>query len=128
MSGGAGSKMFGSFFTESVQSMILREPWTDPPLPSQVQEVRETVSGLQLDCGADARSMFLLDLNEFAFVNHGAFGATMRSVLQEVRCWQEYCELQPLRFMDRCCCMLHLIGNRVLLIPGVSCGASGKHR
>lgn len=102
MSSGAGSKMFGSFFTESVQTMILREPWTDPQLPSEVQKVREGVAALKLAYGADARSQFLLDLNEFTFLNHGAFGATMRSVLQEVRCWQEYCELQPLRFMDRC--------------------------
>ena len=102
MSGGTCSKMFGSFFTESVQVMILRDPWTDPPLPSDVDTVRDAVGSLELTCGVDARSQFLLDLNEFTFVNHGAFGATMRSVLQEVRCWQHHCELQPLRFMDRC--------------------------
>lgn len=102
MSGGTCSKMFGSFFTESVQAMILREPWTDPPIPSDVNSIRDAVRSLELTCGVDARSQFLLDLNEFTFVNHGAFGATMRSVLQEVRCWQHQCELQPLRFMDRC--------------------------
>ena len=102
MNSGTGSKMFGSFFTESVQSLIAREPWTDPPLPSSVNSVRDAVSRSELTCGSDARPHFLLDLNEFTFVNHGAFGATMRNVLQEVRCWQEYCELQPLRFMDRC--------------------------
>jgi isopenicillin-N epimerase len=94
--------MFGSFFTESVQAMIVRAPWADPPLPGEVQKIREDVSALKFTCGDGARSQFLVDLDEFTFVNHGAFGATMRCVLQEVRCWQEYCELQPLRFMDRC--------------------------
>jgi hypothetical protein len=93
--------MFGSFFTESVQSLILREPWEDPILPSEVQKVRDDVLASELSCGTGARSNFLLDLNGFTFVNHGAFGATMRCVLQEVRCWQEHCEQQPLRFMDR---------------------------
>lgn len=96
------SNMFGSFFTESVQAMILREHREDPPLPDAVRRIREDVSSQKLTCGAASRSLFGLDLDEFTFVNHGAFGATMRSVLQEVRCWQEYCELQPLRFMDRC--------------------------
>jgi hypothetical protein len=35
------------------------------------------------------------------FLNHGAFGATLKSCLDSKRQWAEYIEKQPVRFFDR---------------------------
>ena len=35
------------------------------------------------------------------FLNHGAFGATLKSCLDSKRQWAEYIERQPVRFFDR---------------------------
>ena len=35
------------------------------------------------------------------FLNHGAFGATLKSSLESKRQWAEYIERQPVRFFDR---------------------------
>jgi hypothetical protein len=97
----AAPKVFGSFFTASVQQMISAADWTDPPLPERVQRTRDMAATFSQAFGEAARSQFMIDFKNFTFVNHGAFGACMRVVLDEGRCWQEHCERQPLRFMDR---------------------------
>ena len=40
-------------------------------------------------------------LEPMVFLNHGAFGAALKEGLQSATVWREYCEQQPLRFMDR---------------------------
>ena len=40
-------------------------------------------------------------LEPMVFLNHGAFGAALKEGLQSATAWREYCERQPLRFMDR---------------------------
>ena len=37
----------------------------------------------------------------FTFLNHGAFGATLKSCLESKRLWAEHIEKQPVRFLDR---------------------------
>lgn len=37
----------------------------------------------------------------FTFLNHGAFGATLRASLDSKRQWAEHIERQPVRFLDR---------------------------
>jgi len=44
---------------------------------------------------------FALDLENFTFVNHGAFGAAVRPGIIRAQDWREFAEEQPLRFFDR---------------------------
>lgn len=39
--------------------------------------------------------------DDFTFLNHGAFGGTLRVALESKRQWAEYIEQQPVRFIDR---------------------------
>ncbi|CAE7029039.1 unnamed protein product [Symbiodinium sp. CCMP2592] len=50
--------------------------------------------------GAEARKHFCLE-DGFTFLNHGAFGATLKSSLESKRRWAEHIETQPVRFLDR---------------------------
>jgi selenocysteine lyase/cysteine desulfurase len=38
---------------------------------------------------------------DWTFINHGAFGASMKPAMQVARAFSERCEAQPLRFVDR---------------------------
>jgi len=44
---------------------------------------------------------FLLDLDQWTFLNHGAFGAALRVGCQRAEQWRYYLERQPLRYFDR---------------------------
>eukprot|EP01039_Chlorochromonas_danica_P000052 gene52-55_t len=46
------------------------------------------------------KQLFTLDPT-WRFLNHGAFGSTLRALSFESFLWREYCETQPLRFFDR---------------------------
>ena len=81
--------------------MIADEEWTSPPLPESVEEIRERALREHHQFGTAVRDNFLIDFDNFTFVNHGAFGACMRHVQAEVSAWQAQCEAQPLRFIDR---------------------------
>jgi len=50
--------------------------------------------------GQAARAEFCLD-DAIAFLNHGSFGATPRSVLAAQQRWRDVMERQPVRFMTR---------------------------
>lgn len=39
--------------------------------------------------------------SSYTFLNHGAFGATLRAALESKRLWLNYIESQPVRFIDR---------------------------
>lgn len=43
----------------------------------------------------------LLTDDDWTFINHGAFGATLSPLLHESNSWRFKCESQPLRFHDR---------------------------
>ena len=40
-------------------------------------------------------------LEPVTFLNHGAFGSTLKEALHTVQKWQMHCDSQPLRFFDR---------------------------
>lgn len=40
-------------------------------------------------------------LQDCVFLNHGAFGATLKEALEYSQEWQRHAERQPLRFFDR---------------------------
>ena len=44
---------------------------------------------------------FMLDRDNWTFLNHGAFGASLRCGYDRATQWREYTETQPLRFFDR---------------------------
>jgi hypothetical protein len=48
-----------------------------------------------------AMKLFLLDLDAWTFVNHGAFGAAFACGLRVAEAWRGVCEQQPLKFFDR---------------------------
>lgn len=49
---------------------------------------------------AAKKELFFLD-ESFVFLNHGAFGASLKPVIDVARRWQTHMESQPLRFIDR---------------------------
>jgi hypothetical protein len=49
-----------------------------------------------------AAKLFLLDLDAWTFVNHGAFGAAFSCGVRVAEAWRRVCEQQPLKFFDRC--------------------------
>ena len=51
--------------------------------------------------GMEMRKHFLLDLDNWTFLNHGAFGCVLKDALEVAYKWQCYIERQPLRFVDR---------------------------
>lgn len=54
-----------------------------------------------LTFGVEMRRHFLLDLDNWAFLNHGAFGCVLKDALETAYKWQCYIERQPVRFVDR---------------------------
>lgn len=51
--------------------------------------------------GNEMRKHFLLDLDNWTFLNHGAFGCVLKEGLETAYKWQCYVEQQPVRFFDR---------------------------
>ncbi|EDQ91470.1 uncharacterized protein MONBRDRAFT_6280 [Monosiga brevicollis MX1] len=95
---------FGSFFSGNVDAMIRTELDAWPvPLPTAGCPPAVTLpsSDQPLQPGSPAlRRLFMLD-PEFAFLNHGAFGATLKPIHEQASRWRTYQEAQPLRFFDR---------------------------
>lgn len=54
-----------------------------------------------LTFGVEMRKHFLLDLDNWTFLNHGAFGCVLKDALETAYKWQCYIERQPVRFIDR---------------------------
>jgi isopenicillin-N epimerase len=87
-------KAFGSFFSDNVQHMLENKVIrASRPIHSSIPICEEL--------GDPAKSLFLVDFQRFVFLNHGAFGATLKFLMDEAQEWRVYCEKQPLRFIDR---------------------------
>ena len=54
-----------------------------------------------LTFGVEMRRHFFLDLDNWTFLNHGAFGCVLKEALEAAFKWQCYVERQPVRFVDR---------------------------
>ena len=75
-----------------------------PRLPPQVAALYTDAQALEhVRPGTPAAAkLFLLDLDAWTFVNHGAFGAAFTCGLRVAEAWRSVCEQQPLKFFDRC--------------------------
>ncbi|XP_072178811.1 uncharacterized protein [Diadema setosum] len=87
---------FGSFHSSNVQELCeapedLYEP---PSFPFELPKFTDC------EFGTEVRQKHFL-LEDCTFLNHGAFGATLRDALDVAQQWQRYVERQPLRFFDR---------------------------
>ena len=101
-----GYKSFGSFHSDNVEILIRQDSdtYAKPKLPRVVQkkynELLRSVSDNQCQFGKESKKLFMLD-DQFIFLNHGAFGLTLKIINEYGNAWREYCESQPLRFFDR---------------------------
>ena len=95
---------FGSFHSGDVEALVRAPLSSFPPADASLPRTRAALlpSGplpsLPLP---ERRALFLLDLGGWTFVNHGAFGATLRAAHALAADWRAYQERQPLRFFDR---------------------------
>jgi isopenicillin-N epimerase len=106
-------KGFGSFHSEDVETLI-RQPEKEFQVPKIYEEIskksEERVKRILKPYSENINEyygskeikeeLFLLG-KEYTFINHGAFGANLRIILEESYEWNKYCEEQPLRFYDR---------------------------
>lgn len=96
---------FGSFHNSDVAE-LLADPSRLPPLdPAWPQPDRSQLTPAMAQPGffgsASCRSHFLLAVPPWTFINHGAFGGSLRLAHQLAEAWRLYQEQQPLRFFDR---------------------------
>jgi isopenicillin-N epimerase len=96
---------FGSFFTETSVEELIAAPETEyaaPALPFAVDDLFDALEQAPpLQFGLPARTHFLLDLQRWTFLNHGAFGAAARLPFECAHRWRVHCEAQPLVHIDR---------------------------
>eukprot|EP01147_Barroeca_monosierra_P008703 gene8703-1092_t len=91
---------FGSFHSEGPEYLIRVPPsqWsnsivTDLPRPPDVCMCLPGTNSM--------REQFCIDFKNWTFINHGAFGATLRCVMEHTHAWRLKQEHQPLLFFDR---------------------------
>lgn len=123
----SGYQGFGSFFNEvSVQDMIAvpRDAYVPPARPFAPPSLERAAS---LPFGEACRELFMIDFQRWTFINHGAFGGVCRPAHEEANQWREYCETQPLKFLDRCVNVyVHVAwGEQFIPIP-VQMGMPGR--
>eukprot|EP00002_Diphylleia_rotans_P023330 TRINITY_DN458_c0_g1_i1.p1 TRINITY_DN458_c0_g1~~TRINITY_DN458_c0_g1_i1.p1 ORF type:complete len:527 (+),score=79.31 TRINITY_DN458_c0_g1_i1:3479-5059(+) len=103
---GSSYKGFGSFHSDNVEEMIRipDETYVEPLLPFEWNDPAEfslqAKNSLSVFGKEFGRNHFLLDPS-FTFLNHGAFGASLKSALTLAERWRRYTEEQPLRMIDR---------------------------
>mmetsp|Transcript_26489 Transcript_26489/g.39186 ORF Transcript_26489/g.39186 Transcript_26489/m.39186 type:complete len:509 (+) Transcript_26489:54-1580(+) len=89
---GSGYQTIGSFHSENVENLMKQssEKYVLPTLPFETM------------VGDDVESPpFMLDKKNWTFLNHGAFGGSLRCTYTRAEEWRRYLEAQPLRFFDR---------------------------
>lgn len=106
---------FGSFHSEDIE-VLIRQNDDEYKVPEVYQMMSEQsakrlVSSLQLDplCGDKyldffgrrARKQLFVIYDDWTFINHGAFGASLEPLLYESSVWRYMCDAQPLKFFDR---------------------------
>ena len=95
-----GYQGFGSFHSDNVEELIRQDEASYRPPPCPFPNPLDQPLPLPA-FGADMRSQFLIDFSKWTFINHGAFGAVLRPVMESAELWRRHCEAQPLRFLDR---------------------------
>ncbi|CAB9515988.1 Cysteine desulfurase [Seminavis robusta] len=93
-----GYQSVGSFHSDDLGMLmsLSDEEYQAPPLPVAVEAANEKSPSLQED-GSD----FLLDRENWTFLNHGAFGAALKVGHRRAELWRWHLEQQPLRYFDR---------------------------
>ncbi|XP_030849947.1 uncharacterized protein LOC100889690 [Strongylocentrotus purpuratus] len=88
---------FGSFHSSNVQELVeaAEDSYLPPSFPFEVPAFTHCKD---LTFGEEARRKHFL-LEDCTFLNHGAFGATLKDALDVAQQWQRYIERQPLRFL-----------------------------
>lgn len=99
--------MFGSFQNNDIEALLSRPAPARPfstPRSSPPEHIRRSSCvdrpKVAEVFGVRAREHFRLGERQ-VFLNHGAFGGTLRLALESKRLWAEHVEDQPVRFMDR---------------------------
>ncbi|XP_013405983.1 putative L-cysteine desulfhydrase 1 isoform X2 [Lingula anatina] len=92
---------FGSFHSSNVQELLelKDDDYQLPPLPVQGPNFLDIKPDLHF--GKSIKNKYFILEEECTFLNHGAFGATLKDALLVAQKWQMYTEKQPLRFFDR---------------------------
>lgn len=92
-----GYQAMGSFHSENVDLLMAQSDsdYTPPQLPFDVSSGDNLTFGHLMD-----DSDFLLDPN-WTFLNHGAFGASLKVGYERAEQWRYHLERQPLRYFDR---------------------------
>jgi len=100
----AGYQSIGSFSGENIEYLtgLPDEEYVAPALPFAVDEPECQISCLHMgEQNNEWDKEFMLDRDQWTFLNHGAFGAALRCGHTRAKQWRDYVELQPLRFFDR---------------------------
>ncbi len=102
----SGYKSMGSFHSDNVEILIRQDDcsYEKPRLPdvikSKYDDIMRKAYPTKPSFGNDSKSLFMLE-SEYTFINHGAFGLTLRVAHDFCNAWREYAETQPLRYFDR---------------------------
>ncbi|XP_051880490.1 uncharacterized protein LOC127574962 isoform X2 [Pristis pectinata] len=94
---------FGSFHSSNVQELlgaIKAGNYVPPTLPFELPKFLYHNGSIPRFGQWMRKKHFLLE-EETIFINHGAFGSTLKDALDVAQKWQLYIERQPLRFYDR---------------------------
>ncbi|XP_067841148.1 uncharacterized protein [Heptranchias perlo] len=94
---------FGSFHSSNVQELlgaIKTGNYVPPSLPFDLPQFSYR-NGNTPSFGQEMRKKHFLLEEQTTFINHGAFGGTLKDALDVAQKWQVYIERQPLRFYDR---------------------------
>ena len=87
----------GSFHSDNVDTLMSLDDdeYKPPQLP--FDDIDDSYNHTDNNNKKD----FLLDLETWTFVNHGAFGGGVRVGVERAEKWRYYLERQPLRYFDR---------------------------
>jgi isopenicillin-N epimerase len=88
-----GYQAMGSFHSENVDDLMMQSDqiYQPPTLPFLIQD----------KSSENSNDDFLLDRDQWTFLNHGAFGAALRVGYDQAARWRYHLEQQPLRYHDR---------------------------
>lgn len=95
-----GYAAFGSFHSDNPGELILQGAEYKPPARHVRTEQLFDSSSAPPGFGREMKEHFFVDPS-WCFINHGAFGGACRVAMKSSQAWAEYCEAQPLRYIDR---------------------------
>jgi selenocysteine lyase/cysteine desulfurase len=94
----------GSFHSEDVDVLMTQSDgvYVPPSLPFLTSSANITTNdNNNNNSSSSCDNGFLLDREQWTFLNHGAFGASLRVGYDRAEQWRLHLERQPLRYFDR---------------------------